>query len=371
MRAEVPYEMYVSGVFVANSAKTPIYWLDNESLLFAGHGKKKPKTHQEYRRIEAHLYLWRLGKEAERYPAKRWTLKGHTQKGYCAERGNIYYDFRWEKDDEEAKLSIWTRYSGPPGAEQLERLTRPIRQSARYSRKTFSQLARNDVFSGHGATRRCEPEPDVRMTGRTWLRDNDGSHYLDFGKNADSRNKNDEVLARQLQLIEVKTWRRFDVPLTLAETRPKCAMHDRANNRFVLWSCPAGEYSNWSTVDCYVFWTLDEVTRELSRYCIPPGPWSGDPRNLGLSNDLLATSAGFFFNRPYSDTRQIDDAGVAALYQFSGGQVRRILPGHLSQLAVSPDGCKLAFHHQWSLYDSSIDTDTTPMMKVIDLCKPK
>jgi len=68
IKAGLGFELYDSRISMWGR-NHPIYWLDNETLLFAGTGPKKLRTAADYRGLYPRLFLWTLGTPARHYSA--------------------------------------------------------------------------------------------------------------------------------------------------------------------------------------------------------------------------------------------------------------------------------------------------------------
>ncbi len=360
MKSNVPLKLYESGIYVAKLTGTAIYWLDNDRVIFAGNGERKPEKRAQYKRLESQLYIWRPGKPAKEYPVKRWEAKSWYPY-YCAEAGRIFYGGQWVNEDPAQGLTFQNWYAGPPGQEKLENRPQPLASGIEHS-----QLPRRHIYYRSGRNR-CIRVPDPRMYGRVWVQDADGSHYLDLHEFIGvSAIDPDTAKTWRFHLVDTKLWQRTPLPITRYNSESSCIAHDPANQRFLIWSCPADLGYEWPADQCLKFWLIDEATAKVRADCIPAGPWSGHNRYF---NRIFSSAAGIFFiAKPGDDVKDDRDYGAAGLYRFQKGKVARVIPGYFRHPVLSPDTCKLAFFHKWAADDVRLTNEILPSVKVVDLC---
>lgn len=99
---------------------------------------------------------------------------------------------------------------------------------------------------------------------------------------------------------------------------------------------------HWAKSNCAPYWTVDAKTGAAQQGCIPFGPYV----NIVLT--ALPTRGGTYLA-----------AGGYGLFRISAGAAQLVMPGNISQPAISPDGCSLAF----------ILAQSTSAMVVLDACK--
>ena len=336
-------ELLESGVFKLTLDLGDIFWLDNDRVVFAGQGTRMPASEEELSQLPEQLYLWELGKPAREYPAKR-RGESFDKKSfgfYCAGKGNIYYGGR--RVDGQKGQETW--YVGPPGKEVLTTFSPPGLRDA------VKGFAWNDV-GAYPFGPSCEPRRVDLMAGRYWLRDDDGSHALDFGPHGKQRGPTEFHVG----LIDFQKRLRIRLPFTLLQTSVRCALHDRFNDRFVIWDCS----DPWPKDRCYPVWFIDESTSKISQICIAAGPWAKRHNKIVIAKD------GQYVLVPMPWNAEHD--AVSGLYRLQGGNLVQILVGMIGSLAVSPDGCKMAFSHLRSPKDFKYGGDIFPMVKAIDVC---
>jgi|GEM_PF-4334978 len=359
IEASLGFELYDSGISMWGR-NHPIYWLDDETLLFAGTGPEKLRTAADYRDLFPSLFLWSLGSPAHYYPAPviENAIKGF---GYCAEAGEIRY---WRADDDadpHPDRVQWRTYIGRPGHEQPDVVASPRVRAD----NDMSRFARNDNEGwrhSNNSPVRCLAEPRTMMSGRMWLRDDDDRMYLDFGDFSEQSKARRR--GEPFHLVDSADGRRIKLPITAAQSNEQCAVYDAANSRFVLWDCSANPIGTLPLQGCTTIWKIDKQTAEIDSSCLPAGPWSG------RSISLIAARSGIFLIHYYkNDAKEIGDTGTAGLYRLRDGRVDRVLPGQLIQHHLSPNGCKLAFYHAWSPYDVHPSHEVSPRVRAVDLCR--
>jgi hypothetical protein len=97
-----------------------------------------------------------------------------------------------------------------------------------------------------------------------------------------------------------------------------------------------------------------------NRLVIPKGPWSG-------AEDALPylTAAGLALVRDGGAHNRTD-----GLYLIEGERARHLLPGRVSALGVSPDGCSIAFSHAPAVHQDRADKSNRRTLKAVHLCEP-
>lgn len=99
----------------------------------------------------------------------------------------------------------------------------------------------------------------------------------------------------------------------------------------------------------------------VARQRMPKGPWTGkdDPfpylTGAGL---VLVRHAGIFEK-------------TDGLYLAEGDAAKHVLPGRVSAVGVSPDGCSIAFTHAPSAEEDAADAKNRRTLKVMRLCTAK
>jgi hypothetical protein len=88
---------------------------------------------------------------------------------------------------------------------------------------------------------------------------------------------------------------------------------------------------------------------------LPAGHW--------LQTTVVPTATGFATINTYFTV------GQAGVYLIRGNNVTRILEGFVEQLAVSPDGCKIAVNHDPKPLETNARNNEHVTLKVIELCQ--
>jgi hypothetical protein len=97
----------------------------------------------------------------------------------------------------------------------------------------------------------------------------------------------------------------------------------------------------------------------VTRHIVPSGPWSGKDDPF-----LYLTKAGLVLVRFGGSSDKTD-----GLFLVSDGKVQHLLPGRVSPVGVSPDGCSIAFTHAPSMEaDVEDPKENRRTFKVMRLC---
>jgi len=341
-------ELQDSGIYVADPNYTRIFWIDDERLVFAGQGRNKPPSRASETDLPTDLYLWNLGSPPKAYPVKRWLPKYYL---YCAFDGKIYYGV-----GEGVSSDVREWYAGPPGKEELQRYQRWSLPDDR------SVYPANDTLPPITGGQRCEHVSKPALKGRKWFRDDDATHILDAGPQDLSLALQAERDGKRLRLLDLKQQRQVDLPINLSDTRSPCILHDWVNDRFIVKRCRRGAESTRTPNDCYKIWIVDEATNSTSDVCIDMGDWSGS------LNQIVPTRNSLFFVLYFRNRIAQRTKPRRGLYRYLNGELALVLPGVVRQPTVSPNGCKIAFHHYTKPTDLKLGRDGKPSTKVINVC---
>lgn len=96
--------------------------------------------------------------------------------------------------------------------------------------------------------------------------------------------------------------------------------------------------------------TVDEIT-------LPAGYW--------LQSMVVPTAVG------YATINTYFTIGQAGVYLIRGEKVQRVLDGLVAQQAISPDGCRLAVHHDPRPFETYALKYQLVTLKVIEFCSKK
>ncbi|HOW54331.1 MAG TPA: hypothetical protein PLR60_06700 [Syntrophorhabdaceae bacterium] len=131
-----------------------------------------------------------------------------------------------------------------------------------------------------------------------------------------------------------------------------------------------------SILDAYVAYQYgNPVDPATGRYWIlkRDGTFTGHayPRTMPKQSihALFPVRRGYLVHGSGGKRITYSDSGDAGLYLMDGDQYQMLIKGNIHQIAISPDGCKVAFEHARSIEESSSRTRPYRTMKMVDLCK--
>jgi hypothetical protein len=300
-----------------------IGWVNNTQVVFHGFpaGPKAGKNS---------LYLWDL-------TGKPRLLLSDTH-GSCITKGTI--STSQLSSNGEAKMFKLNQ----PGFSPQQRPPKPAPRISTFDPVSCSWIARPDALRDHKweALRRGDGfldfTPDGRQIGPLWA-----VEHLD----ADARTRRDTGIRMPKPML----------PMAVH------AAHDDSYLVFDL-HLDRGDAERWIKANNRTIWRLDHQRRGRA-IALPAGPWvglgGGTISFLPSRPGVLITSNNFA--RDYSP-------GGAGLYLLQpGAAAQRLERGLVEEIAVSPDGCRLAYGFRPRL-DTGIP-EGGPRLVVLDLCTAK
>ena len=329
------YTLWKSGV--PNPNKKPLFWLDDDTVLFAGVLGETVRK-ETYRGGRGRLFIWKLGMNPGPYATDRWQNENRAR-GYCASQGMIRYH-----DSNLKKSHYWY---GPLGKE----VKQPLSFFKSYRNDTSSARSRSNASNQDA----CFGFGDDKMDGNEWYAGPERRFYIDFGLKPPTDNLSKPL--GPIRLIDTKNDRAVDLDIPLADVRIRSSWHFRGTNRFLIWSDEIGSVGSlqkWHGRGCWPFWMISPSPTVVEKYCLPFS------NKMGGSTFILDTKAGvFFYNHRY-----------AALYRLDGhNKATRILDGVVNGAKVSPSGCKVAFNYLRSFKSEANRTSYLRTPQVLELCK--
>ncbi len=337
--AESNYRLINSGIAERPSDPPPLYWLDQQTLLFSGYAGDKRK-----------LFLWTVGDKPKAYAAAGWDA---ALADYCAADGKLRYALVRAKDE---KLARWR--AGAPGAEVVEEaaLRPPIANPATID----GTLPLNKAGALGGLP--CGTTQDPRMRGRLWAADFGRAFYLDFGPLQEAADPSREPV----MLGPADRSRSLRLPIRRDEVIPECTQYVRHLEAFLIWNCgfaDKGVQAEWKRLGCWPFWQVWPPQGHVEKGCLPYGPWAAS------EHELLPTQIGIYFvSQHYNDGRSLKDPGSAGLYRIAAGKAARVLSGMVLKPSVSPDGCLVAFTYAPSFYALAVETPPRLTVAAVNVC---
>lgn len=331
-RASGDFTVKDSGKQVAQFSR--LYWLDNHRLLFQGPDGKYVERADGYRRPIYRLLVW----DTE---SGQITQGRRVGGGLCYHNGFIRY-WRWKISDGEFPTeSEW--FAGPFGQEK------PIDRNA----------TNPDKFNWETCKPYSELPPRPKWTQELavrWLGAGDGLLILGPADPQKAlRNWPIKYCPHGTESTCVET------PLKRRESKgfnwvPFKKAYFVASVYFqVLPKHPHGGYNRlpWPTGLPMPIWWLypDGRTEEIK---LPPGPW--------LQTFVYPTRAGIV------TIGQGPTRWEHSLYLIRGNRGSALLHGLFHTAAVSPDGCKVAVHHDGAPLKTNARNNRHVTLKVIELC---
>jgi len=334
-----------------------VFWIDDDRLIFSGYQQVKIQGNQSRNGSTQALYIWQPPEAPREYEKKRRRVApSNARTIYCASQGLIYYDRALAADG----FNSDTWFVGPPGRETLRpyETWRGAEDVTVYPTNDRSLIQVSDI--------RCAPRAEPSMLGREWFRDDDGTHYLDFGPDGHLYGQVSGRSADPVELLDVSANRRIQLPVTLDDSNASCAQHDPVFDRFIVQACPYLKGGVWPSDECHTVWLVDEKSGATTEVCIPVGPWSG------ARNTIVPTAAGLFFVFRIASRSPAQWRGqwrrYVGLYSNLDDRPRLVVPGYIDAISVSPSGCKVAFAHLSEQDRLKPDGDGAPTFKVLSIC---
>ena len=336
-----PYRTWTADTFIisTNNLTTYAHWLSEETLFFAGYPEQG--TSKNFRTLRRKLYLWKLGEAPQAYPAAAWF--GY---GYCASDGVVVFSLQ-PPDGERFPIR---EMRGPPGQE----VEVPILNL---------QSPPTTVAAGDVDNKDCRRYVDPTMLGRSWVADVSRNFYLDFGPSV--RPHTAPVVLQSADGAERK-----ELPISFTDFPTVCVHSHQFTPAFFVWDCIAssqGATRSWRDTNCWPVWKVALPGGGVEKICIPYGVWAG------ASIEIVPTKAGMFFTSLQTANRGPYSPGEAGLYRLDNGSVKRVLPGLIEHIKVSPSGCKVAFIYAPNFISTQFEPpiwqrDDRSKVAVVDVC---
>lgn len=330
------YRSWVADTFIVGpNYSTNIFWLNDETVVFDGYLEQA--TSKNFRTLSRSLFIWKLGDAPQPHSTTGWA--GY---GYCASDGVIAYSLK----PAEGTNSPTREMRGIPGHE----VEVPI-LNLQYP--PTAESAGDDI---------CRRYVDSKMLGRSWAVDVSRNFYLDLGSSTLPHSAN--VVLQRRDGAERK-----ELPISFTNFSFGCAQSHQFTPAFFVWDCitiSQDALRVWRDANCWPVWKVALPGGEVEKTCIPFGAWAG------ASTEIIPTKAGIFFTS-LQVNRETYLPGNAGLYSLDNGSAKRVLPGWIEHVKVSPSGCKVAFVYaphfmatvfarpDWALLDRS-------KVAVVDLC---
>jgi hypothetical protein len=317
-----PYPIIDSGVLAKKTAFDGIHWLDDKRIIFVGkktYGLKEPFD----------LLIWDLKEGVSLY--KQDVI------GICHSQGIIRY-ITFNRETRERKT-----FRGPMGKEQQEG---PERYFDRINCRSL------DTYPGESEGRSRFP-----------LLDEHG--YLDTGSH--------DQIGLYGPILYYKT--NTDEPITMSfreeQINPILTRFYVFKGAYYIY----GRHDHFDTVvteykkhrdikkipPLTTWWLYPSGQTEEVK--IPPGIWF-----TGGSVLLRPTKKGIFLVY-HGGVKSRRDPGDRGGYLIQGMNVSKVISGYITNPAVSPDGCMVAFSHAWSDEQERLPRGRT--LKVINFCNKK
>ncbi len=316
-----PYPIIDSGMWATgDSLSSDIVWLDDEHILFDG---KKYITSVEDRA----LIIWRIGKGFEYYKTNA--------SGICFSQGTIRYTAY--------KNALHTKKDRTIFQGQF-RKEKPIDES---NARFFDKLN----------CRALDYRP-VEKYGRGQLFLLEGHGYLDFGAAGDTHSKSPVLFYKD------ESSKPIELPFHKQEISSSQIKYYPFKQAYLIFGRYENQYalikkkSLSGAIPQPLWWVYPDG--DVEEVTIPPGPWL-----LGGSTFLRATKEGIFIS--YLGGKATSTSGQG-IYFIKGDQFQKIVGGFAIAPAVSPDGCRVAYSHKRSSYES-VSERNRMTLKVINFCE--
>lgn len=300
-----PYPIYDSGTWADPISDPHIYWIDNDRVLFRT-VKGNDKT-----RISSgpfNLSIWEIGKGVKAYTGY------HASVTACIREGMIH---RTQKDSQ-GKVQ---RFYGKFGEEKEFEF--PKTKGAFFDDMNCRVNDNAEIVSKRQSGRRIRP-----------LLNRHG--YLDLGP----QNKPSRLHKEPRKLFRSGDNKALEISIPPSDIDR--ILYYEFKDAYMVYSYEAGKRFWWLYPDS----KLEEVRT-----------------SFGMAYPTLS---GFVAGRgkPKSDY----DPGTVGLYFWSDKQHIKLISGYVHSVAVSPDGCKLAFVHYPYFMGTSIKDPAPITLKAINLC---
>jgi len=295
-----------------------IAWVDDNQLLFAG--TKLPPDPKQKPFEGSRIYLWNDATKSARVYAEG--------KDFCYSQGKVSVLLR---SNNQARNAVYLE--GTFGAEK--EVERPFRSDTEVYNKFSCRLQKRDEF--------VPPLPKTHLN--LVLREGDG--YLTL-RPLDPRER--QAFPRNLTLYKAKIGKAIQLPMTWDEDIGSFGTgYSEYLGAYVLpprlspGSGVTGEWPSEQPRVVYLLW----ADGRAERVSIPPSGGFAYPR---------PTKAGWIYGGGHFRT--------AGLYLFDGKSTSKLDTGGISEIEVSPDGCKAAV----AIKNRHLDMGTPVNLKTFSFC---
>lgn len=333
--ASSPYPVYDSGAWADPFGSADIYWLDNNRVIF------RSVQDNDKRRVTVgpfNLSIWEIGKGVkpytEYYPSVTVCVRDdmihRTQKDASGNVQRFYGKFGEEKPFEfpKTKGTFFDELNCHPN-ENPEILAK------RAAGRAIIPLLDRHGYLDRGA-----------VSGEESLRPVSTIFY---------RPGHSEYLKLPVRIGHVNYYAFKDAYLFQADFSPDAPATFKS--RWPSGILPGGVKG----------WLYPEG--RIEPLIIPAEPWPDKKVPKFGSGSLNPLRNGFLVRT--GKAKGPKDAGTLGGYLLSNKKLVKVVGGYLSELTVSPDGCKVAFVH-YPYSDATFVQDLAPIrLKAIDLCSTK
>lgn len=292
-----------------------IAWVNNEQVVFHG----VPVGSQQ----KTALYLWDLKRQPR-------LLLEHSPGG-CVTEGTIKATQLSDKGE-----SRMYSLSGP------DYLPRQL---------PIPRLPARSVFEPVSCTSLAIP---MALVGRKWQALRKGQGFLDFGPDTGPPSE------RKIEHLNAGLSTRHDTGIRMLRPTLPRAGYAAYDNSYLVYDINVGPevLSRWISGGRLRIWRLDSQFRGEAMD-VPSGDWIDEDIGFHSSRAGLLVASNDF-------ARNGDPVGAGLYLIRQGSQGQRLERGFVEKLALSPDGCRLAYGFRLRL-DIGIP-EGGPRLVVIDLC---
>lgn len=326
-----------------------VSWLDDETVVWMGPDAPKPLFSSEARSLQEEIIVWRLGSKPHAIDDPRW----HTIRmqplggggGLCAHNGIIQYEVGQEGpiDGKITKKIV----VGPPDHLEERNITNLIPFETRYLNSVYPQ------FNKQGRDVSCSYLYDESLRAHYWISDDRDRFILDLGKSSPSK-----------ELGPVRVIDRWhEQPDVIVDTDGKDIIpfetqYHSFNGHFFIVENVTGDF-HWSQENpCLSAWDINPLPFLVVKTCIVYN------KDLGLYYpEVLPTKIGLIIAVTGPSTRK-----GWGIYTLENNNYLLQISGFIRNIAVSPNGCRLAFPYAKRLDDMMVGLGRYSVVAV-DLCE--
>lgn len=330
------YRIVESGYYIDRIPPTVFGWADNERFVFKG---VLPSERDQTELASPLIKIWDT--------AKNSVTPYKNLRHACFKDRKIRYA---EKGNEPEKSGKYVWWEGPLGKERrFEKANEP-----RTSDSEFRFATRPKSPFHCGLIFRDELDPPTKDASRNFIVLRDGDGYLDIGTNLVGKRREEQEFGRKILWYHprVPQGKELNIPLAydFGLTLPRYSSF--ANNYVLVPSAPSAK---------------TEKGGESIYYVLNPGSLTAERRSV----PRFAPSGGFTQGRIEFGKVGVVFTGSgdpwhqwAGIYLFSDGKVTRIERGSMTDLNVSPDGCKVAY----AIQTRNTEMGTPIEVKLTNIC---